>query len=648
MSFYPNLFAPFESKRLKSKNRIVMLPHGTGMTRNGEPTEEDLAYYEARARAGVGIIIAGGMIVHPSARRRTSKSVELYQDRVVTSLSRKAKAIQQHGARIFGQLYHMGREMLGAEFENAPVAPSAVRSPRDPFAPRALEADEIRSIIAGYGESASHVLAGGFDGIEIHGAHGYLVAQFLSPATNFRSDEWGGDRERRFRFLKEIIETIRTKCGDDFPLGVRLSADEELPDGLGIADTARIAEAIAATGAVDYLDVTIGVRGAYVKDATVPPAPAARAAKILREASGVPVIVGQRITRPDLAEQLLTDGVADFVGMTRALIADAEWTAKAARGEAARIRPCIGLLQDCRYHAPHLHCAANPITGRELRPEFTPGLAAMRRRIAVVGGGPAGLEAARTAAECGHDVTLFETSDGLGGQFLYASSLPHRSDLRGLLDFLAGELRLAKVQIKLETPVTGRADLAGYDVAIVATGARPKPLPDEIRGERVFSWFDVLEKGAPEPGATGRVVLVDDGTGFWWTYGVAEMLIAAGWRVLVTAPGPAIAHAIPHESINPLLARLGRAGTEFAVLTILDEPVEKGAQLMNVTSGETRFEPCDLIVVQTGRDSQLAVGASLRASGIEVHEIGDCVAPRRLSHALYEAQRTVRLLKPRP
>lgn len=642
MNPYPRLFAPFAAGNLQTKNRIVMLPHGTSMLRDGEPTEDDDAYFEARARSGVGMVIAGGLIVHPTARRRARKNIEVYDERFIASLKRKAAVVQRHGARIVGQLFHMGREMIGAEFDQATVAPSPLRSPRDPFAPHALDPEEIEAIIAGYGESAAHLQAAGFDGAEIHGAHGYLVAQFLSPATNHRDDAWGGDPDRRLRFLREVIDAIRTRCRDDFVLGLRLSADEELPDGLGIADSAHIAEAIAATGAVDYLSVTIGVRGAYIKDITVPPAPARRAAKILREASGLPVIVGQRITRPEIAEELLADGVADFIGMARALIADADWAAKAARGEAERIRPCIGLLQDCRYHAPHLHCAANPLTGRERRPDFQPGRAASSKRVAVVGGGPAGMEAARTAAERGHEVTLFEATDGLGGQFLYASSLPHRSGLRDLIDHLAGELRGAKVDVRLEHPVAAAADLAGFDAVIVATGAAARPVPEKMRGERVMSWFDILTEGPPTPGHTGRAVLLDDGTGFWWTYGVAEMLVAAGWRVLVATPGTSIAGAIPQESVGPLLARLGRAGTEFQVLTILDEPVPEGAQLMSVVSGETRIEACDLIVVQTGRTSQTGVAATLRAEGLSVHMIGDCVAPRRLSQALYEAQRVAR------
>jgi 2,4-dienoyl-CoA reductase (NADPH2) len=301
---------------------------------------------------------------------------------------------------------------------------------------------EIAEIVESFGICAANLRRSGHDGVEIHGAHGYLVGQFLSPATNFRDDAYGGTPERRLRFLRELIASIRKHCGEDFVLGLRLSADEEVADGLTIPDTAQIGKAIARDGGVDYLSITLGTRGLYVKDVTAPEATAERAAGIIRDASGLPVIVGQRITRPEVAERLLAEGNADLIGLARAVIADPEWVAKAARGEAERIRPCVGLNQDCRAFAPHLHCAVNPQAGRETVAAFMPRPQAPRpRRVAVIGAGPGGLEAARVAASAGHRVTLFEAGDGVGGQFLYAASLPRRGDLRRLIDHLSGELR---------------------------------------------------------------------------------------------------------------------------------------------------------------------------------------------------------------
>jgi len=643
---YPRLFEPYTLGRLTLPNRLVMLPHGTSMVRDGGITDEDIAYYEARARSGPGLMITGAAIVHPSSAVRTRKLVEPYNEAILDGLRKRVDVVHAHGVKVVGQIVHLGREMIGSEFDCAPLAPSAIRSPRDPFPPHALAVDEIAVIVEAFGVSAANLKRTGHDGVEIHGAHGYLVGQFLSPATNHRDDAYGGTPEKRLRFLREVIESIRRHCGEDFLLGLRLSADEEIADGLEIPDTVQISKALAKDALVDYLSITLGTRGMYVKDVTAPEATAARAAGIIRKACELPIIVGQRINSPEVAERILAAGQADLVGMARAYIADAEWAAKVARGEIARIRPCLGLNQDCRAFSPHLHCAVNPTAGRETVPEFMDhGPAARPRRVAVIGGGPAGLETARIAALRGHAVTVFEASDGLGGQFLYAASLPHRSELRRLIDHLQGELRELSVKVELNTRINGIDDLGGsFDVAVVATGAAANPLDADLAAEQVMTWFDIIENGPPPPRGSGRAVMVDDGSAFWWTYGVAEALMEAGWRVLIATPSTAIAGAIPTESVGPLLARLGGGGTEYRVLTALEGVTATGVTLMNSTSGQVDDVDCDLVVVQTGRSSRAGLAEALRQAGIEAHAIGDCVTPRRVSHALFEGQRLGRQL----
>ncbi|HEY4083077.1 MAG TPA: FAD-dependent oxidoreductase [Burkholderiaceae bacterium] len=643
---YPRLFEPFQLGRHALPNRIVMLPHGTSMVRNGAITEEDIAYYEARARSKPALMITGAAVVHAGSTVRTGKLVAPYDEAVLEGLRRRVDVIHAHGVKVVGQIIHLGRETIGSEFDTAPVAPSALRSPRDPYGPHVLAEDEIAEIVEAFALCARNLERSGHDGVEIHGAHGYLVGQFLSPATNFRTDPYGGTPDKRLRFLREIIAAIRGRCRPDFLLGLRLSASEELGDGLEIPDTAQIARLIAQDGGVDYLSITLGTRGMYVKDVTAPEATAARAAGIIREACGLPVIAGQRINNPEVAERILANGQADLIGMARAFITDPDWVSKAAAGHAERIRPCLGLNQDCRSFSPHLHCAVNPAAGRELVLEFTdPRPAATKRRVAVVGGGPAGLEAARGAALRGHAVTLFEGSDGLGGQFLYAAALPHRAELLRLIDYLQKELRRLSVRVELNTRIETRADLgADFDVAVVATGAAANPLGAELLADHVASWFEILEQGAPPPRGAGRALVVDDGSAFWWTYGVAEALVEAGWRVLIATPSAAIAANIPAESVGPLLARLGRAETEYRVLTVLDAVVPAGAQLMNATSGCVQDFPCELVVVQTGRSARSSLAASLQGSGLETHAIGDCVAPRRVSNAIFEAQRLARKL----
>jgi len=638
---FPRLFQPFEAGRLRLPNRLVVLPHGTSMVHDGNITDDDIAYYEARARSRPALIVAGAIIVDKTSSLKSHALVEAYEPRVLEMLQRRSDAIHAHGVKLIGQVVHLGREMIGGESEFPPSAPSPVRSPRDPFPPHELSSSEIARLIQAFGDTARNLRLSGHDGVEIHGAHGYLVAQFLSPATNRRTDAYGGTPEKRMRFLLEVIDAIRTRCGDEFLLGLRLSGDEEIADGLGIQDNARIATKLAAGGAVDYLSITLGTRGFYVKDVTTPDAPAARAAQIIREASGLPIIVGQRINTPETAERLLAEGAADLIGMARAFITDPEWVAKAARGAADRIRPCIGLNQDCRSFAPHLHCAVNPTAGRERLPAFgasQPTLTA--RRIAVIGGGPGGLEVARVAALRGHRVTLFESTASIGGQFLFASALPHRQGLRRFIDHQQGELRHLRVKLELGARIEEPIGLRNqFDIAVLATGAVANPVPEELVNERVMSWFDVLNTGVPSPGDNRHALMVDDGSAFWWTYGVAEALTQAGWQVTVVTPSTTVAAAIPHESLGPLLARLGRAGTRYRILTTLYEVDSDGAHLVDVTSGEEEIVDCGLVVVQTGRSPVNVLAEKLQQTGMEYHTIGDCITPRRMSHAVFEAHR---------
>jgi 2,4-dienoyl-CoA reductase (NADPH2) len=378
-----------------------------------------------------------------------------------------------------------------------------------------------------------------------------------------------------------------------------------------------------------------------VKDVTQPDATAARAASVLRAASGLVTIVGQRFTSPALAEKALADGQADAVGFARAFVADGDWVAKAARGEADRIRPCIGLNQDCRAFAPHLHCAVNPLAGRERDPAFASFEPATEpRRIAIVGGGPAGMEAARIAALRGHRVTLYEASDGLGGQFLYAAAIPERSGLLRLIDHLQSELRRLPVDIHLGRRIDHPRDLVGQaDAIVLATGAVPRPLDPERDGTGVCVWLDILRDGAPAPYGSGQALVQDDGSGFWWTYGIANALVEAGWQVTLSTPSATIAGAIPAESVAPLLVRLGTGGTRYEVLSELLQAGEGVANLMSLTSGAERTIAADLVVVQTGRSGAGPRPAVFSDRGLEVHSIGDCVAPRRLSQALFEAHR---------
>lgn len=636
---FPRLFAPLTLGRETLQNRAVILPHGTSMLRDGAITDDDIAYYRRRAAGRPGMIITGAAVVHPSSARRQRVLVEDYSDHVLPGLARRAAMMREHGVVPVGQLVHLGRELIGMDSDVPAMGPSALRSPRDPFTPRAMDHADIAEMVHAFGHSAANLQQTGHAGVEIHAAHGYLPAQFLSPATNHREDAYGGDPVRRFRFLRETIEAIRRECGDGFLLGVRLSADEETGEGIEIPDTLRIVEQLQSLGCVDYVSITLGVRGAYVKDLSQPEATAARAAGIVRANCDIPVIVGQRITRPDLAEQLLADGQADLIGMARAFIADPDWLARVREGAIEQVRPCLGLNQDCRAFAPHLHCAVNPQAGRERVAPFDGSHAAAgSRRVAIIGGGPAGLELARATALRGHRPEVFEASDGVGGQFLYAASVPHRAGLRKLIDFYQAELRRLAVPVHLGHRVeTVDALASGYDDVVLAIGAQARAVPEAFAGPTVRDWWSVLAEGAPAPTGEGHAVMVDDGTGFWWNYGVAEALVTAGWRVTYVTPSASVGYQIPVESLGPMLARLGRGETRFRVLTQLFAVEGRHAQLIDLTRGATEEIACDLVVLQTGREPVLLPG-DRSPDAMRLHRIGDCVAPRRMANAVFDAQ----------
>jgi 2,4-dienoyl-CoA reductase (NADPH2) len=312
VSDFPTLLSPLRIGRIDLRNRVALLPQGTGLNRDGVPSDADIAYYEARAAGGVGLVICGGTAAHPSSQLRNRTVLEAYNEAAVPALAKRVDAVHRHGAAIMGQLLCLGREMAAEAMELAPVAPSALRSSRFAYGPHALSRAEIDEHVASYAASAANLLAAGHDGVEIHAAHGYLVAQFLSPATNHRDDEYGVTDEGRLRFLVDIIRAVRARCGTEVMLGVRLSIDEEIAGGITIEDSIGIISALDRLDAVDYLSLTVGVRGGYVKDMSAPHGVAIDRIAAVRHATRLPIIAAQRIITPELAESIVASGTADL------------------------------------------------------------------------------------------------------------------------------------------------------------------------------------------------------------------------------------------------------------------------------------------------------------------------------------------------
>src|SRR6202042_3480294 len=503
----PRLFSPLAVGNVTLPNRIVSSGHDTVMAEHGQISDRLIAYHEARARGGAGLIVVQVAGIHETARY-TSHVMMATDDSCIPGYRALAAAVKAHGTGLFGQLFHPGREVMDTDDGTltVAVAPSAVPTERFRVMPRPLRLAEIREIVDGYGQAAARLQRAGLDGVEVVASHGYLPSQFLNPVTNLRADEYGGTPENRLRFLREAFESIRRHCGPGFVAGLRISLDERDPSGLP-ADIAFAASvALAEQGLADYLSVTTGTSASLAGSGHIAPDMSnangyvAPLSGKLRAAVDVPVLVAGRINQPQEAEQIIAAGQADACVMTRAMICDPEMPALARAGQTDDIRACIGCNQACIGHF-HLgfpiSCIQHPETGRE-RLYGIRRHASRPKKVMVVGGGPGGLQAAPVAAERGHDVTLCEASGRVGGQVLLAERLPGREEFGGAITNLSREVTRAGVTVRLRTTVDlPTVSAEAPDLVVVATGARPYRPPLDVMDS---PWIAAARGGVRRPG----------------------------------------------------------------------------------------------------------------------------------------------------
>ncbi|MBN8283110.1 MAG: NADPH-dependent 2,4-dienoyl-CoA reductase [Zoogloea sp.] len=516
---YPHLLAPLDLGFLSLPNRVLMGSMHTGLEEMDHPFERMAAFYAARARSGVALIVTGGFSPNRDGGIHQGSSVldneaEAARHRTITD------AVHAEGGRICLQLLHTGRYSYGRQ----PVAPSAIKAPINPVPPRALSEDEILQTIADYARSTALARQAGYDGVEVMGSEGYLINQFLAPGTNFRDDRWGGSFENRCRFGLEVLRAVRAAAGPDFILIFRLSLLDLVEGGSTWDEVEAFAKAAEGTG-INLLNTGIGWHEARIPTimSSVPRAAFSAFSARLKKVVKLPVITSNRINDPQVAEDILARGDADLVSMARPFLADAAFVAKAAAGRADAINTCIACNQACLDHifaGKAASCLVNPDACREYEP--APPAIAAARNVAVVGAGPAGLAAATTLAERGHRVSLFDATEHIGGQFNYARKIPGKEDFAETLRYFRTRLRELEVRQQLGRTVQA-ADLAGFDHVVVATGIIPRrpPIPG-LDHPKVASYIDVIEGRHP----VGRKVALIGAGGIG--FDVAELLTHPG------------------------------------------------------------------------------------------------------------------------
>ncbi|MER6150074.1 FAD-dependent oxidoreductase [Streptomyces hirsutus] len=650
---YSRLLSPVTVGSFTIPNRIMLTTHNPKLSE-----ERYLKYLETRVAGGVGLVgipvlheaistlafVDTGHLDHVGVHdidngpdAETEEGDAYYDERLLPSLRARAEIVHRHGGVAFGQVANRGAIRLPETFQ-AMVSPSGLPDPQVRAQPHELSTGEVKRVVRLFARAASRVQRAGLDGVEIHATHGYLIEQFLSRTTNRRTDEYGGSLENRTRFLVETIAAIREACGPDFPIAMRISGHQAETDGLTTEEICRIVKAVEKD--LVYVNITAGTIMAlhdgvvlpYVASTLFEPGFNAEAAAAVKAAVSIPVGLTGRMNSPQLMERLLEEGVCDLIGTTRALLADPDFIRKTAGGRADRIHQCIG-INECHYPDRASSCPVNPWAGREDELDLPDPV--RRKKVLVIGGGPAGLMTARTAAQRGHDVVLAERSDRLGGKIATLVSDPFRKEMANLLGDLVREVHEAGVEVQLGREV-GPGDIAAYgaDALVVATGSVPD-IPDMagIDDVPVYSGLSLLEEDLDRIG--DRVLVVGGLNDHVAPLAAADYLAQAGRSVTLISecllPGqgaePSILHLLTkrlHEKqvdIRPV-TRFHKAGVE--------------PELYDVFSGRiSSIGQVDAVVFVT-----TSTPVPFPETAGEFYRVGDALAPRRLVHATLDGART--------
>jgi mycofactocin system FadH/OYE family oxidoreductase 2 len=650
MSAFPHLFSPLKIRHLTIPNRIFSSGHLTHFAENNLPSLRHMHYYESRAKGGIGMIT---MEVQSVSRHCWPVPSLCFADRdeIIERYRMISDAVHPHGTKLFAQLWHNGHH-THSRISWLPVqSASCVPSPAIGEVPKELEEEEIRQIVAQYAQAALRLKKGGFDGAEIHAGHGYLPQQFLSPYSNLRTDKYGGSLENRMRFSLEVIDAVRKAVGEDFVVGLRTSGDELLESGIHLPEMLEVCQAWEETGQVDFLNVTVSTyktAAVAIPPMGTPPRPFVWMAAEVKQVVDIPVFTAIKITDPRTAEEIIANNEADMVAMTRATICDPELPKKAREGREEEIRLCMNCNEGCWGRCEGLMpitCVQNPEAGREGELGIRP--AASRKRVMVVGGGLAGMSAAKVAATKGHDVILYEKGPALGGQILFASKAPLRGDLMEAVRNLEKDLARLSVPIELGTEVTEEMVREQCpDHVIVATGARPitRPTPDEVGPDmaleihpdaHVVSAWHVLS-GEEE---TGDRVLIYDVQPHLQGFATADFLSAQGRDVEILVMGMRMllsAFDVDGPTVITHLMSLSMKNVKLTYMTALRSALPGVCIGYNPMTLVEREIPCDTLVLSYWRRANDSLYRQLKGKVKGLARVGDAVSPRTMLQAVYE------------
>ena len=679
---YPNLFAPLTLNKLTLRNRIISTAHAEVYAENGVPGERYIRYYEEKAKGGLGLAICGGSSpVSIDSPQGWWKSVDLTNDRVIEPLARLAETMHKHGAKIMIQATHMGRRSSyhGEHWPHL-VTPSGVREPVHRGNAKTIEIHEIRRIVKDFAAAAKRVQMSGMDGVEISAAHQQLIDQFWSPRTNMRTDEYGGSLQNRLRFGIEVLTAVREAVGRDFCVGLRMCGDEFHEDGLSHEMLKEIAQAMEQTGLIDYISV-VG-SGADTHNTIVncmppmalPPEPFVHLAAGIKSVLSIPVMHAQSIRDPVQAERILANGMCDLVGMTRAHIADPHLVIKIRDGREDQIKQCVGANYciDRQYNGLDVLCIQNAATSREqTMPHIIEKSQGKKRKVVVVGAGPAGLEAARVARERGHDVVLFEKSEQVGGQIVLAAKAPQREQMAGIVRWFDMETKRIGVDRRLGVAADAQMILAeNPDIVVMATGGNShtgqNPHWNVKEGLAVSGWDILSGKVAP-----GKNVLVYDGISTHAGTGVADYLASRGSVVEIVTPDVKVADDVGGTTFPVFYRRMYAQGVVMTPNYWLDAVTREGdkiiATLRNEYTEEQEEREVDQVVIENGitpndglywelkersankgevdiaklfaSEAQPSLDKNLAPGEFLLFRVGDCVSMHNIHGAIYDSLR---------